>query len=55
MLGMEYDPLRAIKEIVAIDSIADKVNLLLSRVINMREASDNSIYSLPRKSFLRLA
>jgi hypothetical protein len=47
LLGMEYDPLRAIKEIVAIDPKSDKVNLLLSRVINAREASDNSIYYMP--------
>jgi len=49
MLGMEYDPIRAIKEIMALDPKSDKVNLLLSRLINARENSDNRMYFLSRQ------
>lgn len=47
MLGMEYDPLRAIKEIVALDPKSDKIDLLLSRLVNTRELDDprNYFYS----------
>ncbi len=38
MLGMQYDAGRAIKEIAAINPKSDKLDLLLSRVINIREA-----------------
>jgi hypothetical protein len=38
MLGMQYDEGRAIKEIAAINPKSDKLDLLLSRVINRREA-----------------
>jgi hypothetical protein len=44
ILGMEYDPLRAIKKIVALDPRSDKTDLLLSRLINARENSDNNLY-----------
>ncbi len=44
LLGMEYDPVRAIREIVAIDPKSDKVDLLLSRVVNMRENGDERNY-----------
>lgn len=44
ILGMEYDPLRAIKKIVALDPKSDKTDLLLSRMINARENSDNNLY-----------
>jgi len=50
MLGMEYDALRAIKEIIALDPKTDKADLLLSRLINSRENSDNSQYYLPNLS-----
>jgi hypothetical protein len=43
---MEYDPVRAIKEIVALDPKSDKLDLLLSRIINSREAADDQFYQL---------
>lgn len=42
MLGMEYDPARAIKEITALDPAAEKAELLLSRLINIRENGGDS-------------
>ena len=47
MLGMEYDPLRAIKEIAALDAKSDKIDLLLIRVVNTRENNDDRMYNLP--------
>jgi hypothetical protein len=38
LLGAQYDEGRAIKEIVAIDPKSEKIDLLLSRLINIREA-----------------
>jgi hypothetical protein len=43
MLGMEYDEARAIKEIATLDPKSDKMDLLLSRLINIRE--DGGFYS----------
>jgi hypothetical protein len=48
MLGMEYDPVRAIKAIAALDARTDKMDLLLSRLVNSREPGDNSTYFIPR-------
>lgn len=42
MLGMEYDPARAIREITALDPASEKADLLLSRLINIREAGGDS-------------
>lgn len=42
MLGMEYDPARAIQEIAAIDPKSEKMELLLSRLVNSREATRDS-------------
>ncbi len=46
MLGMEYDPVRAIKEIAALNPRTDKMDLLLSRLVNIREPGDNGEYSI---------
>ncbi|HTH82344.1 MAG TPA: hypothetical protein VL490_05395, partial [Mucilaginibacter sp.] len=46
ILGMEYEPVRAIKEIAALNPKSDKLDVLLSRLINCREANDNSSYIL---------
>ncbi len=39
LLGMQYDPARAIRNIVALDPKTDKMDLLLSRLINIKEDS----------------
>jgi hypothetical protein len=44
MLGMEYDPVRAIKEIAALNPKSDKMDLLLSRIINTSEGGYQSNY-----------
>ncbi|BAV04839.1 hypothetical protein SAMN05421788_11840 [Filimonas lacunae] len=47
MLGMENDPGRGILEIIALDPQSEKADLLLSRLINSREASsDTSVADL---------
>jgi hypothetical protein len=45
MLGMEYDPARAIKEIAALDPKSDKMDLLLSRLINADENVEMGMYA----------
>jgi len=47
LLGAQYDEGRAIKEIVAINPKSEKVDLLLSRLINIREAGTVSIETPP--------
>lgn len=42
MLGMEYDEARAIKEIEALNPKSDKLDLLLSRLINERESANTA-------------
>ncbi|QEM06366.1 hypothetical protein DIU31_023655 [Mucilaginibacter rubeus] len=47
LLGAQYDEGRAIKEIVAINPKSEKLDLLLSRLINIREAGTVSIETPP--------
>jgi len=51
MLGMEYDPVRAIKEIVALDPKSDKIDLLLSRLVNTRESNDYRMYFISHVNY----
>jgi hypothetical protein len=51
MLGLQFDEERAIRQIVAISPKSDKLDLLLSRVINIVEANHlDNMYSVPDKS-----
>lgn len=49
MLGMEYDPARAIQEILTLDTKTDKADLLLTRLINMQEAGADTSQTDLRK------
>ena len=39
LLGMQYDPALAIRKIVVLDPKSDKLDLLLSRLVNIRESA----------------
>ena len=45
LLGISQDPVRAIREIYAINPKSDKLDLLLSRLINSKEQSISPVYS----------
>lgn len=47
LLGAQYDEGRAIKEIVAIDPRSEKLDLLLARLINIREAGSVPVETPP--------
>ncbi|MBB5440684.1 hypothetical protein HDC92_004387 [Pedobacter sp. AK017] len=44
MLGINYDPQRAVTEIVRLDPKSEKLDLLLARIINITEYQDDNYY-----------
>lgn len=44
LLGIQYDPQRAIKEIIKLDPKSEKLDLLLARIINITEYHNNHDY-----------